>query len=199
MGKRPFFLRLFPCFLSQPKINNLNVLWVETDVLDLDVQPFSFLIDTFFFARPFQVLVLIQTALSISQKSFLVERWAKILPKHLLLKCVLEVISSFLLGISLLQAVMFPFEISVMISSLFWAVLLCNSLLFVVCLNEEGQTLLSFKQSIWQDPAGSLTNWTSLDQYPCYWNLITSRDGLAKKARKKSEEEKKGALPTILW
>lgn len=72
---------------------------------------------------------------------------------------------------------MFSFEVSVMVSSLFWVILLCNSFLFVDCLNGEGQALLLFNQSIWQDPDGSLSNWNSSDENPCFWNGITCRDG----------------------
>lgn len=73
---------------------------------------------------------------------------------------------------------MFPSETSMLVSSLFWVVLLCHSsFLFVGCLNNEGQALLSFNQSILQDPDGSLSNWNSSDENPCSWNGITCRDG----------------------
>ncbi|XP_058091423.1 receptor protein kinase-like protein ZAR1 isoform X2 [Magnolia sinica] len=47
----------------------------------------------------------------------------------------------------------------------------------VDCLNDEGSALLSFKQSIQQDPEASLSNWNSSDENPCSWNGIScSRD-----------------------
>ncbi|XP_050223922.1 receptor protein kinase-like protein ZAR1 [Mercurialis annua] len=46
----------------------------------------------------------------------------------------------------------------------------------VTSLNSEGYALLSFKQSINEDPQGSLTNWNSSDENPCSWNGITCKD-----------------------
>ncbi|GAB2297010.1 Zygote arrest protein 1 [Dionaea muscipula] len=43
-------------------------------------------------------------------------------------------------------------------------------------LNDEGSALLSFKQSISQDPEGSLSNWSDSDENPCLWNGITCND-----------------------
>lgn len=43
-------------------------------------------------------------------------------------------------------------------------------------LNEEGNVLLSFKNSITEDPEGSLSNWNSSDQNPCFWNGVTCKD-----------------------
>ncbi|KAG8382850.1 hypothetical protein BUALT_Bualt05G0122100 [Buddleja alternifolia] len=43
----------------------------------------------------------------------------------------------------------------------------------VNALNDEGIALLSFKQSITQDPEGSLNNWNNSDVNPCSWNGIT--------------------------
>ena len=40
-------------------------------------------------------------------------------------------------------------------------------------LNNEGIALLSLKQSIKQDPAGFMSNWSSSDENPCSWNGIT--------------------------
>ncbi|KAJ0725084.1 putative protein kinase RLK-Pelle-LRR-III family [Helianthus annuus] len=58
--------------------------------------------------------------------------------------------------------------------------ILCNShftfILHVTCLNDEGYTLLTFKQSITQDPEGSLTNWNYSDETPCSWNGIACKD-----------------------
>ncbi|CAN6549511.1 unnamed protein product [Malus baccata var. baccata] len=54
--------------------------------------------------------------------------------------------------------------------------LLCNSHSLVDSLNEEGYALLSFKQSIAEDPEGSLSNWNSSDSNPCTWNGITCND-----------------------
>ncbi|XP_076939337.1 receptor protein kinase-like protein ZAR1 [Bidens hawaiensis] len=49
-------------------------------------------------------------------------------------------------------------------------------ILHVSCLNDEGYTLLTFKQSITQDPDGSLTNWNYSDETPCSWNGIACKD-----------------------
>ncbi|KAK4409644.1 Receptor protein kinase-like protein ZAR1 [Sesamum angolense] len=49
-------------------------------------------------------------------------------------------------------------------------------LFFVSSLNDEGTALLSFKQSIKEDPEGSLTNWNYSDETPCSWNGITCKD-----------------------
>ncbi|CAM8919367.1 unnamed protein product [Rhodiola kirilowii] len=46
----------------------------------------------------------------------------------------------------------------------------------VVCLNDEGYALLSFKQSITEDPTGALKNWNSSDDNPCMWNGVTCKD-----------------------
>ncbi|KAI3817220.1 hypothetical protein L1987_11009 [Smallanthus sonchifolius] len=55
--------------------------------------------------------------------------------------------------------------------------ILCNShfIVHVTCLNNEGLTLLKFKQSITQDPEGSLTNWNHSDETPCSWNGIACK------------------------
>ncbi|KAJ6431801.1 hypothetical protein OIU84_019138 [Salix udensis] len=50
----------------------------------------------------------------------------------------------------------------------------CHGL--VSCLNNEGYALLSFKQSIYEDPEGSLSNWNSSDDNPCSWNGVTCKD-----------------------
>ena len=54
--------------------------------------------------------------------------------------------------------------------------LLCNSHALVGSLNEEGVALLSFKQSIGEDPERSLDNWNSSDENPCSWNGITCKE-----------------------
>lgn len=46
----------------------------------------------------------------------------------------------------------------------------------MISLNDEGYALLSFKQSIYQDPEGSLSNWNFSDQNPCSWNGVTCKD-----------------------
>ncbi|GMI90169.1 ZYGOTIC ARREST 1 [Hibiscus trionum] len=46
----------------------------------------------------------------------------------------------------------------------------------VTCLNNEGYALLSFKQSIYQDPQGFLSNWISSDDNPCSWNGISCKE-----------------------
>ena len=55
-------------------------------------------------------------------------------------------------------------------------ILLFNSKSLVNCINEEGLALLTFKQSIIQDPFGSLSNWNKSDEMPCLWNGITCKD-----------------------
>lgn len=58
-----------------------------------------------------------------------------------------------------------------------WVILLFNSKFLVInCLNDEGLALLSFKQSITQDPQGSLSNWNQTDENPCSWNGITCKN-----------------------
>ncbi|XP_071686538.1 receptor protein kinase-like protein ZAR1 [Rutidosis leptorrhynchoides] len=56
--------------------------------------------------------------------------------------------------------------------------ILCNShfIVHVTCLNDEGYTLLTFKQSITQDPDGSLNNWNYSDETPCSWNGIACKE-----------------------
>ncbi|KAF5751895.1 inactive leucine-rich repeat receptor-like protein kinase [Tripterygium wilfordii] len=63
-----------------------------------------------------------------------------------------------------------------MFSLVLLVLLLCNSHGPVSSLNSEGSALLSFKQSIYQDPEGSLGNWNSSDENPCSWNGITCKD-----------------------
>ncbi|GMH01920.1 hypothetical protein Nepgr_003759 [Nepenthes gracilis] len=55
-------------------------------------------------------------------------------------------------------------------------ILLFSSKPQVECLNKEGLALLSFKQSIYQDPEGSLTNWNYSDEDPCSWNGVTCKE-----------------------
>ncbi|XP_030956305.1 receptor protein kinase-like protein ZAR1 [Quercus lobata] len=64
---------------------------------------------------------------------------------------------------------MFPFVLFVLL-------LLCNSYGLVGSLNDEGHALLSFKQSIKEDPEGSMSNWNSSDESPCSWNGITCKE-----------------------
>lgn len=59
---------------------------------------------------------------------------------------------------------------------LFFVLLLCNSHGLVRSLNDEGYALLSFKQSITEDPEGSLSNWNISDENPCTWNGITCKE-----------------------
>ncbi|XVE84881.1 hypothetical protein DITRI_Ditri17bG0047600 [Diplodiscus trichospermus] len=46
----------------------------------------------------------------------------------------------------------------------------------VTCLNNEGYALFSLKQSIYEDPEGSLSNWNSSDDNPCSWNGVTCKE-----------------------
>lgn len=52
---------------------------------------------------------------------------------------------------------------------------LCCYSVFVVCLNEEGLVLLSFKGSL-KNSEISLTNWNSSDESPCSWSGVTCRE-----------------------
>lgn len=63
-----------------------------------------------------------------------------------------------------------------MFSLIFLVLVLCNSHGLVSSLNDEGYALFSFKQSIYQDPEGSLSNWNSSDENPCSWNGITCKE-----------------------
>ncbi|OAY47254.1 receptor protein kinase-like protein ZAR1 [Manihot esculenta] len=54
--------------------------------------------------------------------------------------------------------------------------LLFNSHGHVSSLNNEGFVLMSFKQSIYDDPEGSLSNWKSSDETPCSWNGVTCKE-----------------------
>ncbi|XP_016649186.1 PREDICTED: probable inactive leucine-rich repeat receptor-like protein kinase At1g66830 [Prunus mume] len=58
---------------------------------------------------------------------------------------------------------------------LYLVFLVCNSLAFISCVNEEGLALLSFKESLMHYPEGSLSNWNSSDQTPCSWTGVTCR------------------------
>ncbi|KAH8500722.1 hypothetical protein H0E87_015809 [Populus deltoides] len=62
------------------------------------------------------------------------------------------------------------FSLSLLVLVLF------NSYSLVSSLNSEGYALLSFKQSINEDPEGSLSNWNSSDDNPCSWNGVTCKD-----------------------
>ncbi|GAB4828874.1 Zygote arrest protein 1 [Ancistrocladus abbreviatus] len=55
-------------------------------------------------------------------------------------------------------------------------ILLLDSQAQVGSLNDDGLALLSFKQSILQDPEGSLSNWNYSDENPCSWNGITCKE-----------------------
>ncbi|CAI9756049.1 unnamed protein product [Fraxinus pennsylvanica] len=59
----------------------------------------------------------------------------------------------------------------------FLILILCNcSNVLVSSLNDEGFALLLFKQSIKEDPEGSLNNWNYTDETPCSWNGITCKE-----------------------
>ncbi|XP_057477253.1 receptor protein kinase-like protein ZAR1 [Actinidia eriantha] len=59
---------------------------------------------------------------------------------------------------------------------LFILVLSNSQLALVSSLNDEGFALLSFKQSIRDDPEGSLNNWSYSDENPCSWNGVTCKE-----------------------
>ncbi|KAK4793748.1 hypothetical protein SAY86_024183 [Trapa natans] len=63
-----------------------------------------------------------------------------------------------------------------MISLVLLVLLFCNSGGVVTSLNDEGSTLLLFKQSIYADPEGCLSNWNSTDETPCSWSGVTCRE-----------------------
>ncbi|KAK3036700.1 hypothetical protein RJ639_030524 [Escallonia herrerae] len=62
-----------------------------------------------------------------------------------------------------------------MLPLLLFILVLCNSNFLVGSLNDEGYALLSLKQSIREDPGGSLNNWNYSDENPCSWNGITCK------------------------
>ncbi|KAG9450533.1 hypothetical protein H6P81_010498 [Aristolochia fimbriata] len=62
-------------------------------------------------------------------------------------------------------------------SSRVWVLFLfCSLFVHVGCLNQEGAALLLFKQSVKEDPDGSMNNWNSSAENPCSWNGVTCRD-----------------------
>lgn len=63
-----------------------------------------------------------------------------------------------------------------MLSLVLLILLFCCSTCVVTSLNDEGNALLSLKQSIYSDPEGSLSNWNSSDETPCSWNGITCEE-----------------------
>ncbi|CAH9117777.1 unnamed protein product [Cuscuta epithymum] len=63
-----------------------------------------------------------------------------------------------------------------MLSLALLLLIFCNSQALVCSLNEEAKALLSFKQSILEDPEGSLINWGDSDETPCLWNGITCKN-----------------------
>lgn len=67
----------------------------------------------------------------------------------------------------------FCLEMLALVLSIF---VLLDSHNLVGSLNDEGYALLSFKQSIREDPEGSLNNWNYSDETPCSWNGITCKD-----------------------
>ncbi|XP_010554434.1 PREDICTED: receptor protein kinase-like protein ZAR1 [Tarenaya hassleriana] len=64
-----------------------------------------------------------------------------------------------------------------LVSLIISVALLCNfNTTWVSGLNDEGFALLSFKQSVREDPSGSLSNWNSSDNDPCSWNGVTCKE-----------------------
>ncbi|KAL6007586.1 hypothetical protein ACLOJK_033085 [Asimina triloba] len=64
-------------------------------------------------------------------------------------------------------------------------------------LNEEGIALLSFKQSIEDDPEASLSNWDSSHADPCSWNGVTCED-FKVTSLKLPDKGLSGFLPSVL-
>ncbi|KAK4484203.1 hypothetical protein RD792_011425 [Penstemon davidsonii] len=65
--------------------------------------------------------------------------------------------------------------LSLLVSLLVLILYNCDNIVVVSSLNDEGIALLSFKQSIKEDPEGSLNNWNFSDETPCSWNGITCK------------------------
>lgn len=63
-----------------------------------------------------------------------------------------------------------------MFLSVLFILFLCNPYVLVSSLNDEGFALLSFRQSITEDPEGSLNNWNYSDENPCTWNGVTCKE-----------------------
>lgn len=63
-----------------------------------------------------------------------------------------------------------------MFLSVLFILFLCNRYVLVRSLNDEGFALLSFRQSITEDPEGSLNNWNHSDENPCTWNGVTCKE-----------------------
>ncbi|CAA7022599.1 unnamed protein product [Microthlaspi erraticum] len=63
-------------------------------------------------------------------------------------------------------------------SLIIFIALLCNYVpnATVYALNDEGFALLTFKQSVHDDPTGSLSNWNSSDDDACSWNGVTCKE-----------------------
>ncbi|KAL0446843.1 UNVERIFIED_CONTAM: Receptor protein kinase-like protein ZAR1 [Sesamum latifolium] len=51
-----------------------------------------------------------------------------------------------------------------------------DSIVVVSSLSDDGVALLSFKQSVKDDPAGALSSWNYSDETPCSWNGITCKE-----------------------
>ncbi|CAN7026714.1 unnamed protein product [Brassica rapa subsp. trilocularis] len=63
-----------------------------------------------------------------------------------------------------------------MLPSLLIFFTLLSNYIPVNTLNDEGFALLTFKQSVHEDPTGSLTNWNSSDEDACSWNGVTCKE-----------------------
>ncbi|KAK6931540.1 Leucine-rich repeat [Dillenia turbinata] len=63
-----------------------------------------------------------------------------------------------------------------MFSLVLFILLFCNSQALAGSLNDEGYALLTFKQSIREDPEGSLNDWNYSDGNPCSWNGIACKE-----------------------
>ncbi|CAN8266994.1 unnamed protein product [Cochlearia groenlandica] len=64
-------------------------------------------------------------------------------------------------------------------SLIIFLALLCNNnirIYTVRALNDEGFALLTLKQSVNEDPTGSLSNWNSSDEDACSWNGVTCNE-----------------------
>ncbi|KAK9091784.1 hypothetical protein Sjap_024961 [Stephania japonica] len=82
-------------------------------------------------------------------------------------------------------------------SSLCFLLLFNSFTLLVSSLNDEGLGLLALKNSITEDPLGSMNNWNLSDQNPCSWNGISCKD-LRVTSISIPKSKLSGVLPSVL-